>query len=671
MVKKKKSEQSATGRAATNVSPSGLLRAEIERGTRVPSHLLVAAGIAIVTWIVLKVCTDNQFTGWDDPGYLSNNALIKSISAEGCRKMFSVPVMGNYHPLTILSYAIEYSFVKLEPWLYHFDNLVFHILLTLLVYWLTLLLTRRTAAAVVAALLFGLHPMHVESVAWASGRKDVLYGIFYVASCIAYVYYIRSSAGAKKSGLYALVILMFLLALLSKPVAVSLPLSLLLIDYFEKKEWKASFFIDKIPHFLLAIFFGILAIKMQHVAGAMDMNKVVYNPIERVALGAYALCTYLWKAIIPIGLHNLYPYPQKVGGQLPYVYYLYPLVIAVVAFAIWRFERKNRVVVFGVLFFMVNIILLLQFIPVGDAIVAERYGYIPYLGLFFIAGWFVSGLFEAGKLRRYVSIAVAGCAGYIGYLGYLSHDQCMVWYDEISLWRNEIENEPNRVPQAYNNLGYTYYLKWTQTADPAEKKLDYDSAYYLINMAIAVRPDYRNPYIALGEMLRTAGKFDEGKKLYHRGLQMVPDDDMILSGLAILFFMNSEYDSSGYYFKKVVQLHPSPESYGNYGNYFEVINHNDSALLEYNKSIALGADINEVLYLNRGKLFKKLGRWDDAQKDFEKGIFINPDKAEPYYLRSMCFAQKGNKALALRDMEKAIALGYRDFDKNYYQSLKK
>lgn len=139
------------------------------------------AGIALLVFLFFQNCLHNLFTKWDDPGYVVNNPLVKNFSAAGIREIFSLgsSVMGNYHPLTILSYAIEYSRVDLDPWLYHFDSLFLHIADTLLVFWFIRLLSGRYTAAIITALLFGLHPMHVESVAWVAGRKDVLYAFFF------------------------------------------------------------------------------------------------------------------------------------------------------------------------------------------------------------------------------------------------------------------------------------------------------------------------------------------------------------------------------------------------------------------------------------------------------------------------------------------------------------
>ncbi len=180
-----------------------------------PINFLIVLIIAFITWLVFKDSLENLFTNWDDPGYIQDNTFIKDLSGSGIRRIFSNPVMGNYHPFTILSYALEYSYVKYEPWLYHFNSLVLHLLNTILVYWLVLKLSGKPVVAILTSLLFGIHPMHVESVVWISGRKDVLYGLFYLLSCIFYLNY-SDVKNNKKVFWYGISLLMFFFSLLSK-----------------------------------------------------------------------------------------------------------------------------------------------------------------------------------------------------------------------------------------------------------------------------------------------------------------------------------------------------------------------------------------------------------------------------------------------------------------------
>ena len=634
-------------------------------------NLLIPAAIALITWLFLNVCLDNKLTNWDDPGYIRDNALIKDISAEGIKAIFSTQnaVMGNYHPLTILSYAIEYSYVRLDPWLYHLDSLLLHILVTLLVYWLVNLLTRRPIAAAITALLFGLHPMHMESVAWLAGRKDVVYGTFYIAACIAYIYFLRTTD--KQRWLwYSGVLALFICSLLSKPVAVTLPLTLLLIDYFEKRKLHYSLLVEKIPHFAIAIAFGIQSLHDQHKFGALDTQSVVYNFADRAALGCYALITYLWKVVAPVNLSSFYQYPEKPGGSLPIEYYIYPLIVIAIIFVVWKFLRKNVVVIFGLLFFLANIALLLQFIPVGGAIIADRYTYIPYLGLFFIAGWYVSCYFEPNAKKQQAYPVLIIVLAYSLVLGYLSNERCKVWYDTTSLWRDVIEKQP-RTPNAYNNLGFNYFNKFNESVNQKERKIYYDSSYLLLNKAISLQASFVNPYISLGELMRTTGQFAEAKRLYYKALSLKGNDKTgeAYLGLAIIYAINNNFDSSGFCFQSAIRLKPYfPEAHSNYGNLLDMTGKRDSAIIQYGIAISQNPDM-DAFYLNRGRALIQLNRWDEAMKDFGRAIAINPGLGDNYYARSHCYAHAGNKALALQDVQKAISLGFNGVDKNYYESL--
>jgi tetratricopeptide (TPR) repeat protein len=604
----------------------------INTGKKRPANLLIPAGIAAVTWLFLKVCLNNQFTNWDDPDYVVRNPLIKDVSWDGLKAIFSTPVMGNYHPLTILSYAIEYSVAAIEPWLYHFDSLVLHIIATLLVYWFVNIVTRRQVAAAVTALLFGLHPMHMESVAWVAGRKDELCALFYIMACIAHVYYTRA-AQLKKWRWYIIVIALFICALLSKPIAVTLPLTLLLIDHFEKRKWKKSILIEKTPHFILSLIFGIISIKAQYGIGAANLQSAGFNAVERIMLGAYALLTYLWKAIIPANLCCFYPYPKEIHGSLPAIFYAYPFIAAAIIFITWKFARKNKTIVFGSLFFIVNIALLLQLIPVGNAMIADRYTYIPYIGLFFIAGWYVSEYFERNKQTGKAVLAISLL--YTGILGYYSHERCKAWYDSITLWTDELAKEPTNVSVAYDNLGFIYYDKWYTATDKEEKKTAFDSAFYVMKRSTELWPDSVGQY----------------------------------QGMGMLYYAKHNYDSADLCFKIALRLNPTPEGYSNYGNLLVMLGRPDSAIKQYDIAISQNPDLYAP-YLNRGKILRKRSQWDDAMKDFNTAIAINPRAGELYYERSFCDTQMVNKALALRDVETAISLGYNKVDSSYYNWLK-
>ena len=660
---------------------------------------LVVAGISVLTYLFFREILNNELTNWDDLGYIITNPLIKDSSAEGIKKIFSTdnPVMGNYHPLTILLYALEYAKYGLQPWIYHFDSLIGHILVTIAVYFFVRVLTKRPVAAGIAALLFGIHPMHVETVAWAAGRKDIIYGFFYVLSLMCYVYYVRSVQGSKKWLWYSATIVLFAISLLAKSVGVTLPISMFLIDILEGRQlftggdskggllgdnkngkFNIALFLEKIPHFALALLFGILSVQAQKKIGALGTLDVHFTPIERIVIAAYNLCTYLWKLAIPVGMCNFYPYPVKVDDALPYSYYLYLLLVIGMLVAVWRYGRNNRMLIFGLGFFIVNIALLLQLIPVGGAVMSDRYTYLPYLGLFVIIGWFISGYFQQPE-KRQTGYMLTGAVVVISLIfGYLTTEQCKVWHDSISLWKDDIEKHPSN-PVSYFYLGQEYYTRFESSITPAEKKKNQDSAQYFFMQSIEKKPDYTNPIICLAELQRSTGQIDEAKRSYFTVMAInaqhtnkVQDkDESIYLGLGVIYSIRRQYDSAEYCFKTALQIkNYFPEAHSNYANFLDILGRTDSSLKEYAIAIAQNPDA-VIPYMNRARIYLVLqNKPAEAMKDYNKVLELDPRKADAYYMRSKAYNAMGDKPHALKDVEQARSMGYPSIDAAYYQSLK-
>lgn len=629
---------------------------------------IIGGIIAIICYLFNKACLGNQFTNWDDPGYILSDPYIKNFSGDGIKQIFSLDtyVMGNYHPLTILSYAWEYAKAGLDPWQYHFDSLMLYVVDTLMVYWLALKLSKNILVAAIAGLLFGLHPMHVESVAWAAGRKDLLYAIFFIGACITYLNYQRNDKGKAKN--YTLTLLLFICALLAKPVAVTLPPTLLLLDYLEGRKWTKATILQQLPFFALSVVFGIISIKAQDYSGALMTQNETYNVLQRILLGFYALFTYLWKAVIPVNLSNFYPYPPKTNGQLPAILYAYAAIIIALGLAIWKFAGKNRLVIFAVLFFIVNIALLLQFIPVGGAIVADRYAFVPYIGFMYVAAWYVVKFYQqnaqAGKLL------LGGTLIYCLALGYLSSERCTVWYDTITMWRDNIEKNGVEAPNAYNNLGFEYYKRAETAPDANQRKLYYDSSIYLLTQATIIQPDFVNPYTNLGDIYRSLGQNDKALQSLNKALQLDPKDSKPWLAKAIVLSIMQRLDSAGYCFRQTLALKPfSPEAHSSYGNYLDMTGKPDSAIAEYTVAINENPDLADG-YLNRGNAYQRANNCDKAMQDYNHIIAIQPNHGAAYYMRSFCELKGGNKQAALQDVNKSISLGYGGVDQAYYQGLK-
>ena len=242
-----------------------------------PLIAIVITGIAFCPSLI------NGWTNWDDEVYVLNNENIREFSWSQIKYWFTEYHHGNYHPLTMISYMVEYSIAELDPIIYHLTNYLLHLLNTGLVFFFIFKLIARKDVALITAILFGVHPMHVESVAWISERKDLLYTAFYLGSILVYLSY-KQSPDWKK---YNIILLLFLGSLLSKSAAVVLPVVLLLIDYFQERKLTKRLLLEKIPLFVLSIVFGILAIKSQNATEAIasfDTFTTTYSSASRKRL---------------------------------------------------------------------------------------------------------------------------------------------------------------------------------------------------------------------------------------------------------------------------------------------------------------------------------------------------------------------------------------------------
>jgi protein O-mannosyl-transferase len=432
-------------------SPAGATEPPYARG-------LTIAVILLFTFIAFFPSLKNDFLKtWDDQAYVTNNELIKNLSGNSILKIFKEDrgLYANYHPLTTLSLAVNYHFSKTDPFGYHLTNLLLHLLNTLLVFSFIYGITKRnTAIAAVTALLFGLSPVHVESVAWISERKDVLYAFFFLASLVAYLNFLRRSDWKW----YGLSILLFLCSLLSKAMAASLPLVLILVGFLENRRWNWKLIPDKIPFFAMAIVFGLYAVRIQSEGNAI--GGVIFPFVMRVFHACYGFTAYILKTFLPYGLSAFYPYPYPlinatwVTDTIPPVFYLTFITTTAIFFgAVYCIAsgKKNLVVPgFGLLFYACTIALVLQFLPVGRAIMADRYAYIPSVGLFFTAGHF-AGILYYKKAFRIPVLAVV--ALYAGFMFFLTREQSKVWENDETLWTNVVRNYPNdnRIALAYAN----------------------------------------------------------------------------------------------------------------------------------------------------------------------------------------------------------------------------
>lgn len=628
---------------------------------------IILAAIALFTYIVYRGSLENQFTNWDDLGYVITNPLIKDSSSEGFWRLFHLDsnVMGNYHPLTIVTYWLEYGAHGLEPYFYHRDSLIYHIIATITAFLFVKTLTRNTVAAGVTALLFAIHPMRTESVTWVAGRKDILYSIFYLLACTTHIYYIRAEEKGKKAIWVLSTIVLFAASLLCKSVAVTLPVVLLFVDYYERRKLNYMLLVEKIPLFALSVGYGLVSIEAQKHVGALGTLDVKFSVIERAALGCYGLITYLWKMVLPVGMTNFYPYPIKEHDALPAGYYAYLILALGMLFAVVRWGLKNRLLILGVAFFLLNLVLLLQFFPVGGAVMSDRYTYLPYLGLFLVLGWYIGKLSDEHKpMAKGLLAAVVGMS--LVY-GYMTNERNKDWYNSITLWNAAIEKNPES-PIGYFYLGQDYYTRFENSVMPDERKKNGDSAYYYFSKSVEHKPDYTSPIVCIGEYLRSTGRIDEAKVQYQKALAIKDDLESAYLGLGVVYSIKQQYDSAGPAFRKALSLKEFfPEGYSNYANFLDITGKTDSALLMYDKSLGQNPDAY-IPYMNRARIYIRSAKPELAIRDYEHAAMLQPDNPDPLLMQAKVYAEMGKKGEARKKADEAKAKGAR-VDDAFYRSL--
>ncbi|MEI7898590.1 MAG: tetratricopeptide repeat protein, partial [bacterium] len=489
-------------------------------------HLLLGV-VLLVTVISFLPTLKNEFVNWDDIIYVMNNDLIKNFSSSNLYRNFSSFYMGNYHPFTILSFTFDYSLVKITPYGYHLHNLVLHLFNTSLVYVASyLLLNKQFRYALFIALLFGIHPMHVESVAWISERKDLLYTLYFLAGIITYSLFLKSNNWVY----FLLTLIAFLFSLLSKAQAVTFPLVLVLIDYYRSRRVSIKMVLEKVPFFLFALVFGIIAIYAQQADKAVNPIGISY--VDAFFYGNAGIFIYLYKLILPFGLTCLHEYPLGPGSTLPWYFYMSPLVLLIIGIILVLTWRKQPYISFGLLFFLFTILPVLQFLPVGLAFIAERYTYIPYIGLFVIIVMLFFRVSDSLKNKHVkMTMTYGGMALLLLFSG-LSYARSQVWKDSISLWSDVLDKNPKCV-SAYVNRGYIYI-----------QEEQYIKAIADCNAGIKVDSNYFKFYTNRAFASKHLGQYNEAVADFSAAIRKSPEEYSMYLERGIVYTDNlKQYDS--------------------------------------------------------------------------------------------------------------------------------
>ena len=595
--------------------------------------------LLLVTAIVFSGVTGHQLTFIDDDKYIITNPYLRDPSLKGIGAIFTSFYEFNYHPLTTLTWLIEYSLFGLDPGVYHVVNLCLHLSSTWLVYRLAQRLSSKENVALIVAALFALHPLHVESVAWVSERKGLLSGLFYFMSLVAYVRYIDE---ARRKDLL-LTFVWFLLACASKSAAVTLPLVMLAVDWYRGRKM-AGVWVEKVPFFLVSVLFGILAIMSQKAGGSLNELLPQYGVLNRIFLFTGGLAFYFVKLVIPYPLSAIHFFPDVSGGALPWYFYASMPLLAAIGWGVLSLRSGSREVRFGVMFFLAAMAVMLQLLPVGGAYAAERYTYVAYFGLFYaIVQWVDMAVFRETGHRLLAAILLI--------FAFVSWSRVKDWRDTDSIlgdivYRNE-GNSRNHLVHFHWGQYYTYLQQWPQAADQYSRSL-------------AINPRYFPALLKRGEALDAMGRFKEAMADYSVARNIDPKSAALYNNMGWTSFGLGDPATAVALIDTAILLDDGlAAAYNNRGWIKLQQKDSSAAVRDFDAAIRLQPAFAKPYY-NRALVKLYQGDARAAIADYSAIIRMYPNEGLAWFNRGLVYLQLLDKQAAARDMHRAADLGNRN-----------
>ena len=481
------------------------------------------------------------FVDWDDPQMLLGNVLVREISFEGIKNIFSEYVNENYHPLTVLSYTFEYAFAGYSPKLYHVINVLFHSVNAFLVFKLIQLLFKNHTVSLIGSLLFAVHPMHVESVAWVTERKDVLFAFFFLLSLIEYLKFCTSN----KSKHYYFTLLYFVLSLLSKAQAVTLPIVLILFDwYLNKGVHHRKVIFQKVPFFILSLIFGLITANAASSSGIIVYAEK-YTLLERLMFAGYSAWIYIFKFIAPLNLSCVYPYPEKINDSYSILIILAPFLIIVFTAGILFYFRKKREFLFGILFFFANIVLMLQILPVGHAFIADRFTYVAYIGFYVISGYYLAPVIQnkSNKNQNNRNFTIVFLIIVLSFFSFRTWERCKAWQSSESLWNDAVKKYPE-MPMIQNHAGALYIFS------------DFSKALKCFEKAITLDPEYQHAHNNIGIVYYNQQKYDLALQKFNDAIKIDEKFSLAIHNRGALYKVLGLTDKAFDDYSKAIELNP-------------------------------------------------------------------------------------------------------------------
>jgi tetratricopeptide (TPR) repeat protein len=661
--------------------------------------------IFLLTFLAFLPSLQNGFVDWDDTGMLLENERYRGFGWTQLRWMFTAYHMGHYHPLTWVTLSVDYLLWRMEPFGYHLTNLLLHAANAVLFYFLTLRLLSlvllsshqagdlaRRMAAGFAALIFAAHPLRVESVAWATERRDVLSGFFFLWSLLCYL---RANevavTGSTRLRWLVAAAVVYGLSLLSKAVGITLPLILLVLDVYPLRRLRGGpgkwlgpdarrVWWEKIPFLLLAVAFGIIALLAQREFGALKPLER-YGAAQRIAQTFYGIVFYLWKTVLPAGLSPIYEIPADFDA-LAWRFILSAVVALAISGCLVAMRRRWPAGLVVWICYLVVLSPVLGIAQSGPQFVADRYSYLSCLGWAVLAGAGLLCVWQASsgaELPRGKFFLVSGVATVtlLG-LGGLTWRQAQVWRDSETLWRHVLATGQES-KFAHNNLGLIQasrgdsvkgveHFRRALEIDPAyanahynlgnvlSERAELDSAIRHFRRAIQIDPVHVNAYNNLGIALAKQGELEEAIRHFRRAIEIDPAYINAHNNLGIALASRGELDEAVQHFRRALQISPTDlDAHNNLAKIFAGRGEMEEAIRFFQRVVELSPDRSEA-HFNLAKALFKQGNFKEATDHFRQALRLKPDFAEAHESLARGLAAQGKRDEAVQHYQEALRI---------------